>query len=211
MWPYRSDRAVRILTILITVAYFGTWAASTVVLLGAPAIKFMARETDSWIFGLPIEVEMRDSEAALGTRWGDARIAVEDVRGTLRLPIPTMSWTLFGVLWTYMAMTFGLTLLFLHHLRRVLHRAREGAPFDPDNAGRLRLLGLLAFALALLQGTAGFLTSLAVNQGFADSGMRVPTGIHLNEMLVLFGLVLLTLAEVFRRGAELEREQSLVV
>jgi hypothetical protein len=122
-----------------------------------------------------------------------------------------MPWTLFVGLWTYMAIAIALMLSFLHHLRRLLHRTRDGAPFDPDNAGRLRLLGLLALALALLQGAAELFTSLAVNEGLTDGGIRVPAGIHVDGPLVLFALVLLTLAEVFRRGAELEHEQSLVV
>lgn len=212
MQPYRAARALRVLIILITLAYFVVWVTGTIVLLGGPAVKLLAApESADWKFALPIEVEMPDSQAALGTRWSAGQIEITDVRGSVRLPIPAMSWGLFGLLWTYLAMTFALMLLFLHHLRGVLHRTRDGAPFHPDNAGRLRLLGLLALALALLQSVAGFLASLAVSRGLADSGIRVPTGIHVDETQVMFGLVLLTLAEVFRRGAELEHEQSLVV
>ena len=211
MQSYRAARAIRILTTLVTLAYFGVLAGGAIVLVGAPAIKLLAPESAGWKFGLPVRAELRDANAAVETRWGGARLEIEDVRGSLRLPIPAMPWSLLGVLWTYMAIALALMLLFLHHLRRVLHRARAGAPFDPDNTGRLRLLGLLALALALLQGAAEFFTSLAVNEGLKDGAIRVPTSIHVDGPLVLFALVLLTLAEIFRRGAELEHEQSLVV
>ena len=211
MQPYRAVRAIRILTTIVTLAYFGGLVGGTLLLIGTPAIKLLAPESADWKFGLPVQAEMRDADAAVETRWGGAQIEIENVRGSLRLPIGAMPWSLFGLLWTYIAIAFALLLLFLHNLRRVLRRARDGAPFDPDNAGRLRLLGLLALALTLLQGAAEFLTSLAVNSGLTDGGIRVPTGIHVDGPGVLFALLLLTLAEIFRHGAELEHEQSLVV
>jgi hypothetical protein len=211
MQPYRAARAVRILTTLATIAYFGLWAGATVALVATPVIKLLDADNSNWTFGLPVGAEMRDAGATVDTRWGDAQLQVGDVRGSLRLPISQLPWELFGVLWTYTAAAFALVLLFLHHLRRVLQRARDGAPFDPDNAGRLRWLGLLALALALLQGVAELLTALAVKRGLTDSSIHVPTGIHIDGRLVLFALLLLTLGEIFRRGAELEHEQSLVV
>lgn len=211
MQPYRAARAIRILTTVATIGYFGGLAGGTLLLVATPAIKLFAPQSAEWKFGLPVQAEMRDAETAVETRWGGAQIEIEDVRGSLRLPISAIPWSLFGVLWTYIAIALALLLLFLHHLRRVLHRARDGAPFDPENAGRLRLLGLLALALTLLQTAAEFLTSLSVNRGLADAIIRVPTSIHVDWPGVLFALVLLTLAEIFRRGAELEQEQSLVV
>jgi hypothetical protein len=211
MQPYRAARAIRILTALVTLAYFGGLVGGTLLLVGTPAIKLFAPESADWKFGLPVRAELRGADAVVATRWAGAQIELEDVRGALRLPISAMPWSLFVVLWTYIALALALMLLFLHHLRRVLHRARDGAPFDPDNAGRLRLLGLLGLALALLQAAAEFLTSLAVNEGLTGDEIRVPTSIHVDGPLVLFALVLLTLAEIFRHGAELEHEQSLVV
>jgi hypothetical protein len=45
----------------------------------------------------------------------------------------------------------------------------------------------------------------------AGSSLTVPTGFHVDGTLVLVALVLIALAEVFRRGAQLEDDQSLVV
>jgi hypothetical protein len=45
----------------------------------------------------------------------------------------------------------------------------------------------------------------------SDSDLSIPNGIHVDLTLVPVALVLIALAEVFRRGAELEHEQSLVV
>lgn len=56
-----------------------------------------------WTFGLPVQAEMRAADAAVETRWGGAQLEIEDVRGSLRLPISAIPWSLFGVLWTYTA------------------------------------------------------------------------------------------------------------
>jgi hypothetical protein len=45
----------------------------------------------------------------------------------------------------------------------------------------------------------------------AGSSLTVPNGFHVDGTVVFVALVLMALAEVFRRGAELEHEQSLVV
>ena len=47
-------------------------------------------------------------------------------------------WWLVGVLWTHVAIVLTLMLLSLHHLRRIFQRVRDGAPFDADNALRMR-------------------------------------------------------------------------
>ena len=75
----------------------------------------------------------------------------------------------------------------------------------------MRWLGLLLLALALFNGVAEFLTSLAVRNGLASSNFRVTTGLHINMFVVVVALALVALAEIFRRGAELEHEQSLVI
>lgn len=58
-------------------------------------------------------------------------------------------------------MTLGLTLGSLHHLRRIFQRVRDGVPFHAEDPVRLRWVGALLLALALLNAVTGFLTVLA--------------------------------------------------
>lgn len=134
------------------------------------------------------------------------------VRGTLKLPISTMPWALLALLWCYAAVEGALMLLVLHNLRRIFQRVRDGAAFDAQNVVRLRTLGALLLAIAGLSAVAELTTSIVVRRGLADgSSLTVPTGFHIDGTLVLVALVVRALAEVFRRGAALEHEQSLVV
>jgi hypothetical protein len=207
----RPDGVVRFLTLLVSIAYAGAWVGAVVVLAGAPVVKLLAGGDPDWEWGLPVPVAMADSDAAVLTAWGTARLEVEDVRGVLRLPIATIPWWLFGVLWTHMAAAFALMVALLHHLRRIFQRVRAGAPFDAQNAIRLRWVGLLLIALSLLNGVAELVTSMVVRQGLAGGSVAVAGGLRIEAPFLLVALVLLALAEIFRRGAELEHEQSLVV
>ena len=211
MRAYRPDRVVRALTALVSVAYFGMLVLALVVLIGLPTVKLVSGNDPDWEIGLPVTVSLLGSDATVLTHWGDARLEVEDVRGSIRLPLWILPWWLFAILWIYFAAAMALTLTFLHHLRRIFQRVRSGAPFDAANATRLRWLGFVALALALLGGVAESVTSLAVKGSVIGERVDVPLGLAVDGSLVLFGLVLLALAEIFRRGAELEYEQSLTV
>jgi hypothetical protein len=101
--------------------------------------------------------------------------------------------------------------LFLHHLRRIFQRVRDGIPFDAENAMRLRRLGIVLLALALLNGVAELVVALAVRGNLSDGNVIVPATLPIDMSLVFVALVLIALAAIFRRGAELEDEQSLVV
>jgi hypothetical protein len=202
---------VNLLTTLVTVVYFAAWAGAGVVLVGSPALKLFAGDARDIEWGLRVPEVVLDSEATVQTRWGAARLELEDLSGTLRIPLALMPWWLFALLWGHVAAAFTLALLFLHHLRRIFHTVRAGSPFDPANATRMRTLGWLLLALALLDGMAGSVVSLAVRSGSISGGATIPLGFHMNGLAALIALVLVVLAEIFRRGADLEHDQSLVI
>jgi hypothetical protein len=212
MQGYHPDRVVRVLNTLVSFAYFAVWVAAVVVLVAAPVARLLSTgQPDGWTWSLEVPATLTHAQSSVQTSWGQARLVVEDVRGMLRLPIATLPWWLVGVLWTHVAIVLALTLASLHHLRRIFRRVRDGAPFDADNALRLRWLGLLLLALTLFDGVAQLVTSLAVRGGLAAGSVAVTPGLRVDLPLVFVALALIALAEVFRRGAELEREQSLVI
>src|SRR5690606_33448346 len=118
---------------------------------------------------------------------------------------------LFTIFWTYLMIVVALALTFLHQLRHLFQRVHRGSPFAASNAIRLRRLALVTLALAVLTGVSELVTTLAVGGSGVGERLEVPLGVPLNGSMVLLGLVLLALAEIFRRGAELEYEQSLTV
>jgi DUF2975 family protein len=212
MQTLRPDRVVRALTTLVSIAYFGLWLGAAIVLVAVPVAKLFGGPDADFHFGLAVPLTAHNSAAIVETGWGPAPLKLDDVQGELELSISRLPWSFVAVLWMYAGAGFGLTLLFGHNLRRICQRVRDGAPFDAQNALRLRTLGVLLFALALLNGIAEFVTSMAVRKGLTAGGpIGVPGGLHFDMTLIPFALGLIALAEIFRRGAELEHEQSLVV
>jgi len=183
-----------------------------VVLIGLPLVKAFSGAGSDFYYGLELPVTAPTLQTTVQTVWGSAPLILDEVRGDLKLPIWAVPWPVLALLWSYAAAAGALLLLFLHNLRRIFQRVRDGGAFDVRNVVRLRTLGTLLLAIAGLNAVAELATSIAVRRGLApDSSLTVPTGFHTDLTLVPVALVLIALAEVFRRGAELEHEQSLVV
>ncbi len=205
-------RVVRAFTALATFAYFFMWFGGALVLIALPVAKVFAGNGPDFFYSLELPVTAPTLQTTVQTSWGPAPLMLDDVRGKLKLPISALPWSFLALLWSYAAVVFALMLLFLHNLRRIFERVRDGAAFDAQNVAGLRTLGMLLLAIAGLKAIAELATSAAVRRGLAEgSSLTVPTGLHLDLTLVPVALVLMVLAEVFRRGAELEHEQSLVV
>ena len=206
-----SDRILRGLSVVTTMALAVVLLGAVVVLLGAPVAKLFPSVATHLFWGLPVPAAVARMEAPVQTSWGQGRLEVEDARGVLRLPLDAMPWWLFGLLWSHTATMAVLSGLFLHHLRRLLRRARDGDVFNPGNVFDVRRLGVLLLYVAVLDAAVGFVASWFARPLVTGDTLAVATGLHGNGALVLAVFVLWALAEVFRRGAELESEQSLVV
>lgn len=211
MQAYRPDRVVKVLAKVVSIGYFGVWVLAAIALVGMLVLRLVDAAGPEWTWSLDVPAVQTQADVPVTTGWGTARLEYGDVRAKLKLPIADLPWSFLLLLWTSVAIGFGLMLLFLHHLRRIVHRVRDGAPFDEQNALRLRWLGLLLLGLAVFKGVADLVTTLWVRRIIAPEGVDVPLGLHFDVTLLFVGLVLVVLAEIFRRGSELETEQALVI
>lgn len=211
MRAHRPDPVVNGLTTVLSFAYYLMMGLAVLVLIGTVALKLVATDSPDWVWGLEVPASLSAHDATVRTTWGAARIEVEDVRAHLRMPIAMLPWWLFALLWTHLAVVSALILLFLHQLRGIFRRVRDGDPFDAKNALRLQRLGLLLGAFTVVQGVAALVTSAAVRGGLAGDNITVPLELNIDLRLIFVALVLGALGEIFRRGTELETEQSLVV
>jgi hypothetical protein len=210
MTIYRPDRVTKTLTTLVSIAYFGVMAGAALVLSAALVVRLFAGDDPNWTWGLRVPA-VTGTPTTVVTSWGPAELEMKRVRGTLRLPIGMLPWRFVAVLWLHAAAAFALMLLGLYHLRRLFQRVRDGAPFDAENAQRLRWLGMALLGLALLNGVAELVTSLFVRRGLSATNVTIPVSAPIDMPLVFVAFVLLALARIFRHGTDLEDDQSLVV
>jgi len=214
MQTYRADRVVRILTGLVSTVYYGAWVAAAFVLIIGPGMKRLAPSlVADPTPRLEVSVTLPGLGATLVPQWQAAPpgITLKRVNGEIALPQSMMPSWFFPVEYAALVVFFELVLLFLHHLRVLFRRVREGAPFDAANAIRMRWLGVLLLVANVYYGALDFWLSTMVTRVLASSRLPIGLALHINWFGVFIALVLVGLAEVFRRGAALEEEQSLVV
>lgn len=211
MTAYRPDRVVRLLYMLVSIACFLLWITAILVLVVAPAARLLTRDQPGWTWTMGLPAVVHGSDASVVTSWGAARFVVDRVRGDLVLPVSLMPWWLLVLVWTHALIGVGLLLLIFHHLRRIVRRVRDGMPFDVQNAIWMRRIGLLFLGLTLFNGLARLATAMAVRKDVVSSTIKVGGGVDLDLGNICIAVVVIALAEVFRRGAELEHEQSLVI
>jgi hypothetical protein len=209
---YRADRVVRTLTFVVSVVYFAAWATAALLLIGMPAARLLAAKGVGHA-SFSVDVTIPELPATVASTWasGASGIHLTDVAGALQLPVAAAPTWFIVASWFAFAVTSALMVSFLYHLRRLFLRVRDGAPFDIQNATRLRWLGALLLALALFKSAFTFWTSAVVTRAISSSSVPLAPALNIDWLVVFVALVLLALAEIFRRGAALEDEQALVV
>ena len=172
MQTYRADRVVRILTGLVSTVYYGAWLAAAFVLIVGPGLKkFAPRLVVDPSFRVAAAVTLPGLGATLVPQWQAAPpgITLHRVTGDLQLPESMMPAWWGPVGYTALVLLFGLVLLFLHHLRALFRRVREGAPFDAANVIRMRWLGVLLLVFQVYFAALDYWTSTMVTRVLASS------------------------------------------
>ena len=117
-------------------------------------------------------------------------------------------WMLAGIL-VLGAVILLLTLFAVNRLRRIVDSVAEGNPFTRINGTRLRGMGLAVFAIQVVTFfgsllAAAMLTTLGETKPGQDLQISIDGGLSLSGILLV--LLLIILARVFDRGAEMREE-----
>jgi hypothetical protein len=141
---------------------------------------------------LPVSMDATGRDAVMPKMRGSYRFAAE--KGAF-LSASIMLLDIFLVL------SIGI----VDQLRKVFRTLEEKEPFQAENAKRIRRIGWTVILLEVMRALA-----TAYWSGWATlEGWRA--GSHIGATGVLFGLLILALAEVFREGARLREDQSLTI
>lgn len=214
MQAYRPDRVVRILTRVVSLAYYGAWMVAALFLVVGPALKKLT--PDLVVDPVPrvgFPVTLPELGATVASQWDVAPLDFQLwwVEGFVSLPSSQLPAWVPITSYLGLALTMVLVLLFFHDMRVLFRRVREGAPFDAANATLMRRLGVWLLAFHLSYGGFEYWMSRWFARDLTSRGIPANPLLEINWFAVFVALVLVGLAEVFRRGAVLEEEQSLVV
>jgi hypothetical protein len=143
-------------------------------------------------------------------------VAGAEVRaqGALRMPVVTKPVILAAGLAFAMAM-LAIVWYGTSQLRAVLLSVRDHRPFSADNAVRIRRVAYTVIACELLRAGGAFAANSYVAKYFVAEGVRfvstIGTTVGPSVPILVCGLIILVLAEVFRAGTRLEEDQSLTI
>ena len=221
MEPYRASRGLRTLAALLSFLYAAAWVLAILVVIAAASVELFGGEAArrGFVLGVPATVEF--SDLRLPSAWAGQTGAIAVTRADAKLEVPF--WLAPGSFRaaTYVvgALGYGMLLMFLYQVRGLFRKARDGDPFDARNATRLRWMAALIIGGHVLGRLFEAWQAATVLRTVQSLPFRISPAVALdervlfsfNESVLLAALMLFALAEVFRRGAALEEEQSLVV
>ena len=159
----------------------------------------VARAILTFLIGLAIVVGTLLALAVPFIIFNQARVA-EEFAKTASQPGGEVVGAILVVLVLVVALA-ALSFLFVRHLRRIVDTVRQGDPFIPQNAARLRSMAWLSIVMQAVALAAGALT-IWLEEATKDFEANFDISIG----GILLPLVLFILARVFRRGAEMREE-----
>ena len=105
----------------------------------------------------------------------------------------------------------GVLLWLLAELRGLFRALRDGHPFAPANATRVRRIAWMLMASEVARAGIVYAENSYVVSHFMATGLRFEAQPRLNVLAIFNGLIILVIAEVFRAGTRLDEDQSLTV
>lgn len=140
-----------------------------------------------------------------------AKVDIRDAHGsgTLRFPPPSgMVLTTTALL---AALYIAIALWVLVQLRAVFRTLRDGRPFVADNAKRIRWIGYAVIFVEVVKSLALYGGNAYARTHFAADALRFDAWPTIDVFAIIYGLIILVIAEVFRTGARLDEDQSLTI
>lgn len=189
---------------------------ATLLLILSPFVKGPMEVDASWLvvgttMTIPVSFTVDDQRhrvtaPALGIE--DAHI--RNARGSLRFPTRRGGAFVVGNT-IVLIFAFALALWVLSLLRAVFRTLRDGQPFVPANATRLRWIAWGVILGELARSAMVFFENYYAMTHFSADGLHFDARPDLNISAIISGLIILVIAEVFRAGTRLDEEQSLTV
>jgi hypothetical protein len=178
------------------------WVLVWFVVLAFVVIPFFGSENTRFTF--PVDVVRGNLREKIGPggEW-----SVEATQMVVTTPPDRGAWLASAVAAPFLAL-IGFA---IGQLRAIFRTLREGSPFVPANSRRLRLIG---YAILLFEVARAAVTHLLVRpmlEGLEVDGRPLRPSAWPSWETLCVGLAVLVLAEVFRRGTQLQDEQALTV
>ena len=134
---------------------------------------------------------------------------IRSVRGLLRFSLRKGAFFLGNAI--LLIVLLIVTMCVVGLLRAVFRTLRDGQPFVPANATRIRWIAYVGILSELIRSAVVFYENSYAMTYFSAEGLRFDARPDFNIVAIINALILLVIAEVFRAGTRLDEDQSLTV
>lgn len=118
---------------------------------------------------------------------------------------------LFAAMFVIVIGSLLLLLWVLDQLRGLFRTLRDGRPFAPANATRVRRIAWAIIVGELARSAIVFFENYYAMTHFSAAGLTFEARPHLNGFALINGVIILVIAEVFREGTRLDEDRSLTI
>ncbi len=173
---------------------------------GAPSVEVGAHV----MMSIPVSFSVDpQAHAVTAPSLGIDAAELSDVRAALKFPPPRGVFVIGNGVMLVAMLALGLWAL--GQLRAVLRTLRDGQPFAPANALRIRRIAWLVIVGELVRSALVFFENRYAATHFVSEGLHFSARPTVDVFAIVDGLIILVIAEVFRIGARLDEDQSLTV
>ena len=106
---------------------------------------------------------------------------------------------------------FGIIIWVMFLMRQIVRSVGKGQPFIPENGKRLRWIGLSILLIIGFDFLHDILLNLFITPRLTFDSIVFETSNHFDFRFILLALVILVIGEAFRIGAEMKKEQDLMI
>ena len=200
------------IVLVVTVAIIGLALVADIrgleIVVVPPEFGVSPESHNNWTLTIPVSVAV-DGGRISAPSIGIERAELRDLRGSLRFPLQRGGVFIANSFLLILVMAVGLWLT--TELQRVLRTVRDGKPFAPSNAIRVRRIAWVLLAGEVVRATIVYLENSYAATHFTAEGLRFTAHPDLSIAAIVEGLIILVIAEVFRAGTRLDEDQSLTV
>ena len=106
---------------------------------------------------------------------------------------------------------FGIIIWVMFLMRQIVRSVGKGQPFIPENGKRLRWIGLSILLIIGFDFFHDILLNLFITPRLTFDSIVFETSNHFDFRFILLAMVILVIGEAFRIGAEMKKEQDLMI
>ncbi len=194
------------LKLMVDVPYYFLLVLLPLVFAGA-LWMLLTGHSGSIQFDIPVRFQLDPATHPFSSARSDIQVvAITDARGSLQfrggVPSMAVAWAGLG----YGIISLGVFLFVLNRLRAIFRTLRDQNPFVERNASRIRMIGIVLVAGQFASRALGALYAARIIREISVAGLTLTPDFSLNAWVILSGLILLMLAEVFRLGGAMKGE-----